>query len=100
MEPLPLTDDERQTALDAAFYRSAKLKERSAPSRILARDLPVVVIREGEQLLAPDRLNGQIIRAGTARSRRIASLVNGTFTREAMRRDLAVRDAARGAREK
>lgn len=59
MEPFALTDDDLQTALDtAAFYRDAKLKERSAPSRTRARDLPMVVIREGEPIPTPDSLGG------------------------------------------
>lgn len=74
-EAVAFTDDELNTALEAAaFYRDAKLAERSKLK------LPSVVLYKGDPLPDADTLDGQILRAG--------SLVT-KLTMEFMKRDLA-----------
>lgn len=73
-EVVSLTDDELNTALEAAaFYRDAKLAERSK------LQLPAVVLYKGEPFPPEDTLDGQILRAGALVSK---------LTFEFMKRDL------------
>ncbi len=80
-----LTDDELNTSLEAAaFYRDAKLAERTTCKQ------PLLLLRKVDPLPDADTLDGQILRAG--------SLVS-VFTLEFMKRDLLRLQAENTARE-